>query len=317
MKYFGILKEKDLTGFSIVEIENYLLEIEAYENNFTDETIQKMFIRDFELEFDEIDTTYRPTLSLINEFIEFLFEKYQLTIFLDKYFIDFNNEIYGLELIEQKKIALNEFNNWYDKLNIETPDIINKSKSVNGIEKTLSEGKLYKVYLDLLKLKSQITITENILPFLIGDSDFYDYDFLKKESITETLNFNSISKILSQLNDRFCFEKDKYFTGYFSDSFIYEEYKNIFNSVEICHFTNQYLRSIEDLLPSHIYALYEFLNEHNMIKKSETKFIEFVFKEYKLRLSKIHNYNNKKENLKHNDKKEYIENLWKSFSKKE
>jgi hypothetical protein len=314
MRFFEKIKKNEIENFTIDEIENYLGENEIYENRISDETLSKLMSVNFVLDFNDVETKFYPSLNLINEFCEFIYNHYNIHSLVDKYFIDFNNEVYGLEFIEQKKIALEYFNDLYNTLKIETPDLIHKSKSFTGIENTISEGKLFKVYMEVQKLKKDLTTTINITPFLVGDINHYDESFLKKEDVLSTINFISISKILSQLNDRFKFEKDKYFTGYFSDSQLYEEYKHIFNSTEVCHFTNKYLKNIENLIPSHVYAVYDFLNKKELIKKNDAKFMDFIESEYGLKITKIHNYDKKQENFNHRKKLNYIENLWEIFN---
>lgn len=317
MKFLGIIDLKNIEEFNIREIEYYLGELEIYENRMTEETFSRLmktnFKIDHEMDIDEIKTKFYPPINLINEFCEFIYNHYGTYSAVDKYFIDFNNEIYGLEFLKQKKIALQNFNYLYNCIKITVPDVIHKSKSFAGIENTISEGKLFKVYMEAITHKKELATTANITAFLGNNIKHYDDLFFEKDEVKSTISLMSISKILSQLNDRFRFEKDEYFTGHFGNSFIYEEYKHIFNSADACYFTNKYLTNIEDLTPSYVYALYEFLIKTELIRKNDAKFMDFIDSEHGLKITKIHNYDNKKENLNHTAKLQDIKNLWENF----
>jgi hypothetical protein len=309
MKYFGILtdyKDKDLSDY---EIKLILNDLNLFEYSFDRETIYKLLISDFNLDFKEVKTEYTPSVKLMDDFIEFNYIVLNAENKISKYFIDFNEKIYGLNQKKQKRIALESFIEIYESFDIEVIDLVDKNKSKNGIVINTNEGKLYKLYMSLSKQKVEICTYENMISYLFGNIEYYDETFYSKEDIIDCINIYMASKILSQLNDIYKFEIDKYFTEYFSHKHLFFEYNNIFYDDITFHITMKFLKNLNKSSPSYVYAIYEFLRSKKLIRKNDKNFLEFIFKNFDLKISKIHKID-KNQNEKHLEKLDEITFFW-------
>jgi hypothetical protein len=313
MKYFGIIKKEDLKYLSINEIENYLAEINCYDTRFNqkflEEIINSAKLKYFDELQDEIEN--KPCINLFNEFYEYLFDKYKEKVISNKYifFINFEKETFGFEISKKREIALNYFNNFFENLNHLFFEIVGEIKSENDIVQTkIYSSKIFKLYMQQLKFKELIGTTENIINYLIGNADFYNDDFYNNTiNIENVTNFELMIQILIELNQKYNFEPDQYFTKQFYNECKFEDNQHIFKILFGFEFTKHICNTTEGLNKATIESLYEVLRCQELIYDHKENFVEFVSYEYRLKISKIISYPYKK-NWDHDDRVHFFNN---------
>lgn len=290
MKYFGIINNENIKDLSIREIEEYLVEEDIYNCNFSNEQMSKMLNNSFEFDFSEIETTNIPKIELINEFHEFIYKTYQKHVINIKYnyFSSFNEDFYGLEFLELRKNSLIDFKDIFNSLNIGLMDIIDERLSNNGITHTHTTGKLYKLYFFQQNQKKSMASTDNIMNYLIGDAAFYDEEFYERNiEIIKGVHLEIYKQILVEINDKYSFEEDIYFSKKVSDVFKFKDYNYIFKNLESYQFTNKIISNNINLKRVDIESLYQVLLDFDLIKDHKENFIAFVKADYKFIVTKI------------------------------
>lgn len=323
MKYFGMYKMDFIKNLSDNDFEELLYEDLLYEDfDFYAPFSELLCLNQ---EFNKNEFIKLPSLKLNDDFLNFLLNETNVNDDLSRFFIDFNNIIYGLNKKKQRKIALETFNDFFNYFDIKIEEMVDVNMSENGIIHIANKGKLYRFYMYLLKQKIEVSTSFiTFRKYLEGDKEYFNNDFYDRKDIKMYLNTHMTSRILSQLNDIYKFEIDLYFTDYFYHSYTYYEYEHIFNSIESFHLTIKYLKNIKTILPSNIYALYEYLVVNELINKNDENFLNFIFDYFDLAISKIHKIdkndkddtddkNHKghiKKNLKHAKKLDEITFFW-------
>lgn len=294
MKYFGIIKREEIEGFSIEEIEYYLEENNCYDNRFNKNVIEKIFNS---VKFDDFDSLqneveFKPKIDLINEFYYFIYSNYKNKVISEKYkfFLTLEESFFGYKEDEKRKIALHNFDNIYENLNIEIINIIGEIKSEDNIILTeIYSSKIFKLYMYQLEFKQRITTTKNLINYLIGNTEFYAENFYEENNdIKNAVYFEMVTQTLVELNHKYKFQEDKYFTNQFHNECKYSDNKHIFKDLFGYEFTKHIVDTTEVLSKAEIESLYEVLKCQDLVyKRTKEKFQEFVYYEYQLKISKI------------------------------
>lgn len=290
MKYFGIVNTEDIVGLSVEEIRYFLLEKEIYDNFLTEETFEKLMTSNFEFGSVEIKQEPIPSLELIDEFNDFISKIYKGKLFdtTYNYFTEFNETFYGLDHNDLKKVALSDFNKIYTNLEILHVTLVTETTSENGIRHTHTTGKLFKLYYFQQEIKKSMATTENLINFLTGNKAFYDDDFFEQHvEIRDAVHLESIKQILVEINDKFNFEDDIYYSKKLSQQFKFKDYNHIFTNLKSYRFTNDMIRKFRKLKRSYIESLYQVLVELDLIKDHKENFCAFIYEEYKFKVTKI------------------------------
>ncbi len=296
MSYFGIIKKEEIEGLTKDELEEYLEQNNCYDTIFSNKILEKIInsISFDESDFDEMlqETVFQPKIDLINEFYFFIYNHYKEKIINNKYnfFLELEEKCFGLIELEKRKIALSHFNSIYKNLEINLIDIIGEVKTENEyIHTELLTDKIFKIYMNQLSFKKNICTNENIINFLIGNIEFYNNDFYDENiEIKNTVYFEMIVQILIELNHKNNFHEDKYFNNNFYNECKFEDNKEIFTKVFGYEFTKYIVQTSTSLNKAEIESLYEVLISQDLVhKRTKEKFQEFVYYEFKLKISKI------------------------------
>ncbi|MFC4267349.1 hypothetical protein [Polaribacter marinivivus] len=234
----------------------------------------------------------KPSEDLINVFYEFVIEKYQYEI--DKYFYlffkEFNDVVFGKELILQKNFAVENFKTIYDDLNLKF-DLLRKETSENNIENILQSDRFQILYGVRNGMKSKLAAFESLIAYLGGNEKYFDSSkFYETDDFQIVLKFEKYLKVLVSLNDRYQIIEDDYFNNTGKLKARYELYKGIFSTFEVFNFTDNYIKKLNENKPSKIDSLHQALTELDLISKSKKAFMDFIITEYKIPVIKIRNY---------------------------
>lgn len=314
MKYFGILdkdffKENGENEFLDYLIKNNIYEIKRIAKGTTD-NIQEGLL---ELMFNQNEALAVPVKDFVEEFYSYIINIFSHDIIKSKieFFKFFNNEIYGLEFLEQKKIALLHFNDIYSDIQTGIITEFEEKKSENGINHIYLAGKFKMLYSQKNANKSNLIELVKINQYLMGNEEsFLKENLLQKfEEIQDMIDFEIWLQILVELNDRFGFEEDRYFTERGREIQKFEKYNYIFKTLESYQFTNKKIKSFTEDHKAQIESLYQVLLEKNLIENHKENFMFFLKDEYNLSITKIINY---KEtiNYKHNERVELFTQEW-------
>lgn len=315
MNYFGILDKEEIRDLSIDEIEEVLLEKEIYTLIFTQESMEKLLESDFKLDFDRIKTMPSPPLELINEFHEFIFKTYKKDVIGIKYeyFSKFNEDFFGLEFSELKKISLIDFNEIYENLRINQITIVDERTTENGIAHTHTTGKLFKLYNFQHQYKTLNASTKNIVNYLTADLSFYNKEFYEQNiEIRFGVHLEVMKQILVEINDKYNFEEDIYFSKKVSDIFKLKDYDHIFKNLKSYQFTNKTICDFKKLKRSYIESLYEVLLKFDLIEDHKENFIAFIKSEYKFILPKITTFS-PKQNIQNDKRVLFLTQKWENY----
>lgn len=301
MRYFGIINKEEIEEYSIGSTEIYLAEKNCYNKCLSEEVLEKIIIQtNFDKSYSkeiEVEFEYKPDIKLLNEFYSLIFKiyKYKFINLKYNYFLNFEKETFGFEDSEKRLCALKDFNEIFNSVNPDVIEFIGEKKLENGTLQTeIYSNKMYKLYMYQLRLKQVVGTTTNMINFLTGNKDFYDDIFYADcIDIQKVANLGVILEILIELNNRYNFEDDKYFTGKFARECKFQDYEHVFKSLLGYEFTNEIFNTNDTINKATVESLYEVLTSQDLIYDHKENFIEFVFFEYKLKMSKIISYSYK------------------------
>lgn len=317
MKNFGILKGKEL-DWSNEAVKGELL----VELNLCNRTlIASGTGRDIEnglltLKYNPNVIYINPTKEFVNEFYEFsILNVFRVTILEHKlnYFKRFNAKIYGQSGKKQKQIALEDFNGIYIEIYEEAITFFENNVSENGIEHNLNFGKLKNLYHQHEAYKQNVFNKISAKEYLIGEESFFTIaNLYTNYDIQKELEFEIQLQIMVELNDRFGFEEDLYFT---KNSFLKKQFElnqHIFFEFETYKYTHNKIESFKEDRKAKTESLYAALIKKNLITDNRDKFLIYLSDIHNLQMSKIRKYE-KEINYKHNERIskfcEEIENL--------
>tara|TARA_R110002050_G_scaffold204522_4_gene340209 strand:- start:144098 stop:144904 length:807 start_codon:yes stop_codon:yes gene_type:complete len=199
MTYFGLFDQKDLGDLS-----------ETSRNKlFSDHGI---LVKIISAKFPEGTLKPSPIFTeALYQYIQSIYEDHILSPYYE-FYTNFNNELFGLNALERKKIALNHFKTYAAKIELKSVKLFSVSKKSKEIE-TIENFEI----LSILKgqqnaLKSELCKTTAMNQFLEGNKDFFNPSLPERILLLqEIIYFESILKILINLNHTYRFEIDRFF----------------------------------------------------------------------------------------------------------
>ena len=258
-----------------------------------------------------------PSKELVDDFYSFIIDLFKYEIMEERllFFKLFNDEIYGLDYSEQKKIALNHFNKIYSENYKDVITFFEEKISENGITHTKSQGRFKMLNGQLNAFKSNLINEIQANEYLTGNKDFFNPKNLSSKfaSINDTIIFETWLQILIELNDRYNFEEDLYFTQIRFDKEKFKKYNHIFKTLESYQFTNNKVKSFVADQKAHIESLYKVLIDEKLIIEHKENFMKFLKEEYDLTISKIISYDDST-NYKHDERVALFKLEWSNLT---
>ena len=273
-----------------------------------------------------------PTQILLDDFYESIIDNYNLKILETKFafYENFNEEIYGEDFNKQKSIALKYYKELHKSLFEDNITYMpNEDYESYDLENNFFkiENKLKIVLCNKLKYQHKLATINPFYEYLTGDNSIFTKAFYIKNDkiIEEVLKYEAQKTIMVELNKKYEFEEDFYFTNRMEEKRKYEEYDEIFNSFKTYKFTDNLIKTFVEDKKANIESLYEFLRVNNLAKKGKGKFFEYLKNEHKIVLTKIVSYINyddrkdfpvggKKPNDEHINRVKIIEEKWALFT---
>lgn len=295
MKYFACLEP----DFFVDLHEKNLAKLLVDKNLFEERVREKATVKNGTIDSATIKTyiAITPTQDLKNEFYNYILAIHNTTIneIKNKFYDDFNEEIYGLELNNQRTIALKHFKEIYKDISLKNINLSHHITSDNGIEQTYNFEKIKMLYGQQRAHKNSLALTDTLEHYLTGNKTFFENTNLVEQYqiIEDLLLFEVWRSVLIELNDRFGFENDYYFTNTKNDRNKFKEYNHIFKSLESYQFTDRKIKSFEKDKKAHIESLYQVLTEQKIIKFHKENFMLFLKTEYEIHITKIISYEEK------------------------
>lgn len=317
--YFGILKDKKLDTLSVKELAGVLLEKKLFyiSNTLNGEIVEG------KMRFDmrgPLTKTLLPEVDLVNSLYDYL--KQILRVEIDapflKYFSEFDENSFGLEPLDKKKIAIKDFKVFYGKVKGLEGDLIERRKSENGIEHVTVMNRFLFLKGRQNAIKGEVASTEKeyVFEYLNGNENYFEKDpLIKMGEIKEIVEFESSLKILTALNDQFKFEEDLQFNNLGLLKDLFPKYHHVFRSFDVFVYTHKKIQSFTSKKPSNIDSLYIALSDLKCIKHHKTDFLKYVNQEHQMKLTKINSYA-KETNLKHKERLQGFIDELKKYSEK-
>jgi hypothetical protein len=297
MKYFACLEPSTFDDFNLKILAKLLVDKDLFEERLR----LNLKVKNGTIDPSSKET-YRvitPTQDLKNEFYNYILNHFNkvITEIKCQFYDDFNEEIYGLDLSNQKMIALKHFKEIYNSITVKVEGVklYNQVISENGVIHTFDYAKLKMLHSQQIANKTDLAISELLEHYLTGNQAFFEENnIIEQYKIVEDLILFEIWKqVLVELNDRYGFEEDYYFTNRNNDKVKFNEYNYIFKSLESYQFTDRKIKSFEKDKKAHIESLYEVLKAQKIIKNHKENFMVFLKKEYEITITKIIPYNEK------------------------
>ena len=317
MKYFGYLKGSEFKKANERELADFLINNGLFVGKHRGKnTSFKDGIIEFLVNPDEL--VVDPSNELQDEFYSFIIDifKYDLALGKLSFFKSFNDEIFGLDGASQKMIALNYFNTIYNEIYLDIVTFFEEQKNDTGITHNYNFSRLKMLSYQYKAFKSNLLRKMKINQYLAGNKEYFiKENLLNLFDLTEEIYFETQLQILVELNDRFGFEEDLYFTQIRFDKINFEKYKHIFHSLESYQFTNNKIKSFSVDHKAHIESLYQVLIELELITNHKENFMKFLNDEYGFVITKIINYDNKI-NYNHDARVTHLKLDWSALTSK-
>lgn len=281
-KHFGILPKNLYLKNNIDEIIQYFVSNKICKQFISRGIIGKLEKTDKLGEFrtrgqlseEKNITIYSKNIS--NEFYEFLLDHYNAGLGSHILFdFEFDQNTFGLDFNDSRKIALDYFNTHYNQLAIIDSFKYSFDENRNIVPATRFEAleRHKKSLLSNLERKLEL-----IIPYLAGDDSYYNRElFETNATIKEIFDFENILQILVNLNKKYQFEKDDDKSSKSIAMKIFENYGDEFDSLKQIEFIEFYIESKEKVVRADILALFDFfLNELKIKKPSGKKFGDII-----------------------------------------
>jgi hypothetical protein len=306
MKNFGVLKNKEIDWSDEMKLSEALVEINLFKMiNIASGSGIDVVDGILTLRCNPNIIYIEPTKEFVNEFYEYAILKIfknKILEFKLEFFKKFNDTIYGLINKKQKQIALNSFNVIYKEVYEDVISSFDNKTSQNGIEHTLNYGKLRNLYHQYEAYKYNVLQKISGNNYLIGEETFFTHDNLfNNYDIRRELEFEIQLQIMVELNDRFDFEEDIYFTKKRLLKNLFEQNGHIFHDFETYKFTHNKIESFGAQRKAISESLYAALIKNKLIVDNRAKFIEYLLDIHKIKVSKLRQHI-KKQNYEHNNR---------------
>lgn len=228
----------------------------------------KLIVKDNVLYLPDLSTENLPTEDLKDEFYEYILNLCQGDI--DNYFYiffkNFNDSIFGMEFLEQKKIARELFKEIYNKIDVKSVDFINLKTSNNGIENVEQYNRFSKLKGFRRSKCSILATVESLISFLGGNEAYFkSVEFLEHKNFLTMLYFEKQLKVLISLNDRFQLFEDIVFTKLGRLKDVYMLYENLFINFDVFVWVEDMINSFRDDKAANIESLYQSLLDLDLV----------------------------------------------------
>lgn len=316
MDYFGCLDEAQFNELSTEEQNALLLKKEVFEEI---NRISLSLNAPTNISSDQGNyTSYLiPSKGAANELYSFVLKSLEMDIespFL-QFYMDFKEECFGLDMQEQKKIALEHFKDISEFRIGNAVKIGHMVENNQGVEHLKSWGKFSQLSNEQNNLKVELALTYLIFQYLFGNKEAFEKSCLADLDLIATiLEFESDLKILVSLNDQYHFEEDIYFSnlGILKEKYNIK-YKSIFSTFKAYQFAHEKILSFKEHAKAQTESLFVSLKNLKVIVSSDKDFMKFVMTEYAIPMSKIRKHVSRP-NYEHELRVQLFEEDWKEYS---
>ncbi|SEB07019.1 hypothetical protein SAMN05443667_12013 [Flavobacterium gillisiae] len=170
------------------------------------------------------------------------------------------------------------------------------------------------IYYQYEDIKHDLSVSGAIADYLFGKPQ-RKHNRTEFQIYSDVTTFEALKQVAVELNARFGFENDLYFTNKVDDAINFNKYRHIFTKLESYQFTNLQFKSFADKRKAQTDSLYEVLIKKELITDNKTKFIDFLQSEYNFKPAIINSFA-KKINYEHNERVLKISDAWDEFAKK-
>ena len=287
-KYFGFLDKEEFTTWEKKKQVDYLVSKNAccWSKIIKGSMNEDVLFGDL----NEAKLVFKPSNKTIEEFYEFILGKYDRLISNSHitFFKDFNNSVFGLDKEEQKSLALKRFNEIYKKVDVPQIEIIERKKELGLIEDVKNNSHFQKLH----QIRSAKRINLCPLPiameYYYGNEVFFTSETFKSlDFFKEAISFETDLKILVNLNNRYQFEDDFYFSEYGALRNLYKKYDHIFLSFDAFKWTHKAIPNFKGAIPAQIDSLYEALKRLELVVKPKSNFENYIQEELQMNISKV------------------------------
>lgn len=219
------------------------------------------------------------TNAVSQEFYKYLLNHYSAGLGNNILFnLDLEEDVFGLDKNERKKIGLKYFNFYYNKV----PNKI-------GLKFKFDENRLVvpNTKFEYLKRYQETLINnldyelELIIPFLAGDNNYYNKNlFDNNTTIKNIFEFENNLKILIELNNQFKLEENDVFATKPISKIIYQKYAEKFHSLKQVEFIENQILKTEKINRAFAICLYDFFNNVLCITMPSAKVFGEIINSY-------------------------------------
>ncbi|OMP29689.1 hypothetical protein [Mangrovimonas sp. DI 80] len=250
----------------------------------TDEIIQKQVV--------PLQRQATPVKELRDEFYEFIIDLFKIPIKMEfsEELLMMDKELFGEDKRERREFASKVF---LEKMSLLKPsgfEMIGHKKNASGDTVSHIQGKFEFLYYHKNGLKRALATKDMVVPYLCGDLDYFTVDLMYENSnLSDAVKFETILKILLNLNREFEFEEDHYFTKAAELKRKYEEgYKDLFTDFEFFRFVYNKITSFREYPEMYIQAFFLAMAGKGYLEESKPKsYLNFVKKEFGLELIRV------------------------------
>ncbi|MRX62579.1 hypothetical protein [Maribacter luteus] len=209
MNYLGLLEKLDLLSLS--EKERTALYISK--GIFVEENKISLQIGGLsEMALQNSTKVQVPSTNLVIAFHNFILANYanlSTDIFID-FFYGYNNQTFGLEPLEIKRIARDHYLSISNNILKTRLDLVRLENTPSGdhVVKNAEKLELFALHRDVLPRNLIKMFPEGLAHFLMGDTGYFNNALVDKAPILkEIVTFEGYLKVLLDLNKKFGFEK--------------------------------------------------------------------------------------------------------------
>ena len=287
-KYFGFLDKEEFTTWEKKKQVDYLSSEKAcYWSKIVKVSMNENVLFG---DLNEAKLVFKPSNETIEKFHEFILTKYDLLIsnsFIT-FFRDFNNSVFGLDKEEQKRVALKRFNIIYKKVDVSQFEIIERKKELGIIEDIKNSSHFQKLHQIRSAKRIELCPLPIAMEYFYGNELFFDSETFKNlDLFKEVISFETDLKILVNLNNRYQFEDDYYFSESGTLRNLHKKYDHIFLTFETFKWTHKSISNFKEIIPSQIDSLYQALLDLELIAKHKSNFQNYIISEQNIERCKI------------------------------
>jgi len=269
-KNFGIVTQPEFSDWNEDTQNQYLHEKGYFTTKLSATSMPTKNLKvpgeyNFTFQFKQEDLIYICNTKLQKLIYNYLLDRYisYLKVISLTFFNNFNDSIFGKKNKKARKVALDNFNNIYNNLNI-------KSNSLKSRFELLKLEREY--YSSVLSEEREI-----VLAYLTGDEEFFNVSLYDSNKYLQNIIlFEGNLEILLGLNNLYDFETDIYFD---ENAVLFEKYQNIDNpsfSFEVFKFMNHQIKTLEKSKRSDLVSLLFFLKELELFSGTEKTFRNMI-----------------------------------------